>query len=113
MSGRITSYFGYRTSPTAGASSNHKGIDISVPVGSTVVAAKAGTVVTAAYSASAGNYIAISHGDGVYTYYMHCSSLAVSSGAKVSQGQKSHCQEIQVYLPGRIFTLRFMQVELM
>ena len=88
VSGRITSYFGYRTSPTAGASSNHKGIDISVPVGSTVVAAKAGTVVTAAYSASAGNYIAISHGDGVYTYYMHCSSLAVSSGAKVSQGQK-------------------------
>ena len=88
VSGRITSYFGYRTSPTAGASSNHKGIDISVPVGSTVVAAKAGTVVTAAYSASAGNYIAISHGDGVYTYYMHCSSLAVSSGAKVSLGQK-------------------------
>lgn len=88
VSGRISSYFGYRTSPTAGASSYHKGIDISVPVGTTIVAAKAGTVVTAAYSASAGNYIAISHGNGVYTYYMHCSSLAVSSGTKVSQGQK-------------------------
>lgn len=88
VSGRISSYFGYRTSPTAGASTYHKGIDVSVPVGTSVVASKAGTVVTSAYSSSAGNYVALSHGDGVYTYYMHCSSLSVSVGTTVSQGQQ-------------------------
>lgn len=87
-SGRISSYFGNRTSPTAGASSYHKGIDISVPVGTGVLAAKSGTVVTATYSSSAGNYVAISHGGGVYTYYMHCSSLNVSVGQQVTKGQR-------------------------
>lgn len=88
VSGRISSYFGNRTSPTAGASSYHKGIDISVPVGTGVLAAKGGTVVTAAYSSTAGNYVAISHGDGIYTYYMHCSSLNVSVGQQVAKGQR-------------------------
>jgi len=88
VSGRISSYFGNRTSPTAGASSYHKGIDISVPVGTGVLAAKSGTVVTAAYSSSAGNYVAISHGNGVYTYYMHCSSLGVREGQQVTGGQR-------------------------
>lgn len=87
-SGRISSYFGNRTSPTAGASSFHKGIDISVPVGTGVLAAKDGTVVTATYSSAAGNYVAISHGGGIYTYYMHCSSLNVSVGQQVARGQR-------------------------
>ncbi len=87
-SGRISSYFGNRTSPTEGASSYHKGIDISVPVGTGVLAAKGGTVVTATYSSTAGNYVAISHGDGVFTYYMHCSSLSVSVGQQVVRGQR-------------------------
>ncbi len=88
VSGTITSYFGERTSPTDGASTNHKGIDISVPVGTSVLASKSGTVVTAAYSASAGNYIALYHGDGVYSYYMHCSSLSVGVGQTVSAGKQ-------------------------
>lgn len=88
VSGRISSYFGNRTSPTAGASSYHKGIDISVPVGTGILAAKDGLVVTAAYSSTAGNYVAISHGGGIYTYYMHCSSLNVSVGQQVAKGQK-------------------------
>ena len=88
VSGRITSYFGYRNAPTAGASSYHKGIDISVPSGSSVLATKSGTVVTSTYSSSAGNYIAISHGNGVYSYYMHCSKRLVGVGTKVSKGQK-------------------------
>lgn len=88
VSGTITSYFGYRTEPTDGASTYHKGIDISVPVGTAVLAARAGTVITAAYSTSAGNYIALYHGDGVYSYYMHCSSLSVGAGEKVSAGHQ-------------------------
>lgn len=86
-SGRITCGFGYRESPTAGASTYHKGIDIGASSGSNIVAAKAGTVVTASYNVAAGNYIMISHGDGVYTVYMHCSKLLVSVGDTVSRGE--------------------------
>lgn len=85
--GRISSPFGYRSSPTAGASSYHKGVDIAVNMGSSVLATKDGKVVTAKYSSSAGNYVAIYHGGGIYSYYMHCSRLLVSVGAKVEKGQ--------------------------
>ncbi|MDO4961062.1 MAG: peptidoglycan DD-metalloendopeptidase family protein [Eubacteriales bacterium] len=85
-SGRITSYFGDRESPTEGASSNHKGIDVGAPTGTGIVAAAGGTVVIATYSASAGNYVMISHGGGVYSVYMHMSSIAVSKGQTVSRG---------------------------
>ncbi|HEX3078331.1 MAG TPA: M23 family metallopeptidase, partial [Lachnospiraceae bacterium] len=84
----ITSSFGYRNSPTAGASSYHQGIDIGAPSGTSIVAAGTGTVVTASYSGAAGNFIMISHGNGVFTVYMHCSQLLVSVGDSVSKGQK-------------------------
>lgn len=87
VSGTITSTFGYRNAPTAGASSYHKGIDIAVPSGTTVVAAASGTVTTASYQSAAGNFVMISHGNGVYTVYMHLSSIDVSVGQSVSQGQ--------------------------
>ena len=86
-SGRITSGFGSRKSPTKGASSNHQGIDISAPTGTSIVAAAAGEVVIATYSSSAGNYVMISHGGGVCTVYMHASSLLVSQGQSVKKGQ--------------------------
>jgi len=85
-SSRITSGFGGRSSPTEGASSNHQGIDIGAPTGTPIVAAASGTVVIATYSYSAGNYVMINHGGGVYTVYMHCSQLLVSQGQQVSQG---------------------------
>lgn len=84
---RITSTFGNREQPTEGASTYHKGIDIGASTGSNIVAAGSGSVVTAAYSVSAGNYIMIYHGDGVYTVYMHCSKLLVSVGDEVTKGQ--------------------------
>lgn len=86
-SSRITSYFGKRSSPTAGASTYHKGVDIGASTGTAIYAAASGTVVTATYSSSAGNYITISHGNGLSTSYMHCSALYVSAGDTVSQGQ--------------------------
>lgn len=86
-SGRITSGFGGRSSPTEGASSNHQGIDIGAASGSAIIAAASGTVVIATYSYSAGNYVMINHGGGVYSVYMHCSSLDVSEGQQVTQGQ--------------------------
>lgn len=85
-SARITSAFGDRESPTEGASSNHKGIDIGAPTGSNIVAAASGTVTISTYSYSAGNYVMINHGGGVSTVYMHCSKLLVSVGDTVKQG---------------------------
>lgn len=84
---RITSSFGPRPQPTAGASTNHKGIDIGASYGASIVASAAGRVTTATYSSSAGNYVVISHGDGMSTVYMHCSALYVSVGQMVSQGE--------------------------
>ena len=84
---RVTSDYGPRSSPTGGASSNHKGIDIGAAGGATIVAAAAGVVKSANYSSAAGNYVMIDHGGGLYTVYMHCSSLAVSVGQSVTAGQ--------------------------
>ena len=86
-SSRITSNFGDRESPTEGASSNHKGMDIGAATGSNIVAAADGTVTISTYSYSAGNYIMLNHGGGVSTVYMHCSQLLVSAGDTVKQGQ--------------------------
>ena len=86
-SSRITSEFGGRESPTEGASSNHQGVDVGAPTGAPILAAASGTVVVSTYSYSAGNYIMINHGGGVYTVYMHCSQLLVSEGQEVQQGQ--------------------------
>lgn len=84
---RITSDYGVRTSPTSGASTNHKGIDIGADGGADIVAAAAGMVTSAAYSSAAGNYVMIDHGGGLYTVYMHASALLVSPGQEVSAGQ--------------------------
>lgn len=84
---RITSDFGMREIPTPGATANHNGIDIGASTGSAILASASGRVTTSKYSYSAGNYIVISHGNGVSTVYMHCSALYVSEGEMVSQGQ--------------------------
>ena len=86
-SSRISSGFGDRSSPTEGASTNHKGIDIPAASGSAIVAAADGKVVISTYSYSAGNYIMIDHGGGISTVYMHCSQLLVSEGDTVKKGQ--------------------------
>lgn len=84
---RVTSDYGPHTSPTNGASSNHKGIDIGAAYGADIVAADGGTVLVATYSSSGGNYVIIDHGGGLCTVYMHASSLTVSAGQTVSKGQ--------------------------
>ena len=84
---RISSYFGPRKQPMAGASSNHKGIDYAAAAGTPIYAAASGTVTTAGYSGAEGNWIVINHGNGLQTYYMHCLKLYVHAGQKVSKGQ--------------------------
>ena len=82
----VTSRYGYRTHPIFGDQRPHSGIDISANTGATIVAADSGTVSVATYSDSYGNYVTIYHSNGTYTLYAHMSSLAVSAGQSVSQG---------------------------
>ncbi len=84
--GRIYAYFGPRVAPTAGASTYHRGLDIGGVYGARIVATLSGKVIEATYNASRGNYVAIDHGGGLVTYYMHCSKLLVSVGDEVLQG---------------------------
>ncbi len=80
--GTITSRFGVRSRD------NHKGIDIGAPKGTPIKAAASGTVVHSGNKNDGyGNYIILSHGNGVQTYYAHCSQLLVSKGENVKQGQ--------------------------
>ena len=82
----ITSPFGYRESPTTGASTYHQGVDLDTGTGWTVVAARAGMVCAAGYTSSAGYYVQIDHQDGFKSIYMHLSSYSVSAGQIVSAG---------------------------
>jgi murein DD-endopeptidase MepM/ murein hydrolase activator NlpD len=81
VSGPVTSPFGYRWGRL------HAGIDIAVPVGTPIHAAASGTVVLAGWVDGYGNYTCIDHGGGLATCYAHQSSLAVSVGTHVTQGQ--------------------------
>ena len=82
-----TSPFGDRDAPTAGASSNHQGVDLAAPANTPIYASRSGTVCIATYSSSAGYYVQIDHGDGYKSIYMHMSYFVVSVGQKVSQGE--------------------------
>ena len=65
----------------------HTGLDIAAPKGTSIKAAASGTVIHAGWKGSLGNLVIISHGNGVQTYYGHCSKLIAKVGQKVSQGQ--------------------------
>jgi murein DD-endopeptidase MepM/ murein hydrolase activator NlpD len=81
VNGTLSSPFGWRWGRM------HEGIDIAVPAGTPIRAAKAGRVILAAYTSGYGNYTCVDHGGGLSTCYAHQSSYATSTGASVSQGQ--------------------------
>ena len=84
----ISSLFGPRAQPTAGASTNHQGIDYAVPVGTPVLAAGDGVVTFAGQQSGFGNTVVIDNGNGVSTLYGHLSSIGVSVGQSVSDGDQ-------------------------
>ena len=83
--GTITSNFGGRN--LWGSYDFHLGLDIAVPYGTGVKAADGGTVIKAGWHGSYGLLVAIRHDNGIVTYYGHNSSVLVSVGQKVYQGQ--------------------------
>jgi murein DD-endopeptidase MepM/ murein hydrolase activator NlpD len=80
-SGSLTSGFGPRWGRM------HEGIDIAAPTGTPIIAAQAGTVIIAGWQGGYGNLTVIDHGGGVSTAYGHQSSIGVSVGQSVGQGQ--------------------------
>lgn len=86
-SASISSSFGYRTFDN----SFHKGVDFAASEGTPYYAADSGTVIYAtndgSYNGGAGNWIVISHGNGLVTKYMHSSAVYVSVGQQVERGQ--------------------------
>lgn len=81
VNGTVSSPFGWRWGRM------HEGIDIAVPAGTPIRAARAGTVILAAPTGGYGNYTCIDHGGGLSSCYAHQSSFATSAGAQVDQGE--------------------------
>ena len=79
--GVLTSTFGWRWGRM------HEGIDLAVASGTPVVAAASGNVIVAGWMGGYGNLVVIDHGNGIATAYGHNTSVAVSYGQSVAQGQ--------------------------
>lgn len=80
-SGVVTSRFGSRWGST------HTGTDIGVATGTPIYAAASGNVIFSGWKGTLGKLVVVDHGNGVQTYYAHCSSLLVSKGDTVTTGQ--------------------------
>lgn len=85
VTGRITSRFGAVESIR---DHTHKGIDIAATRGTPILATASGTVTFAGWSSGYGYLVKIGHGNGVETYYGHCSKLYVSAGDTVEAGEQ-------------------------
>lgn len=83
----ITSRFGMRIHPVTGQQKTHTGLDIGAAYGADILAAAGGTVTLAGTNGGYGNCVMIDHGNGYVTLYGHLSSISVSSGQSVSQGE--------------------------
>ncbi|MEV6676620.1 LysM peptidoglycan-binding domain-containing M23 family metallopeptidase [Streptomyces erythrochromogenes] len=77
----------YKVAGAMWSSGYHTGVDFIAPMGTTVKAVGAGTVVSAGWSGSYGNEVVVRHADGKYSQYAHLSQLSVSSGQSVTAGQ--------------------------
>lgn len=87
VNGPVTSHYGMRVSPTTGQYRLHAGVDLGVPMGTPVRAAKGGRVSFSGTASGYGNYIMIDHGNGISTAYAHESRRAVRAGQTVGRGQ--------------------------
>lgn len=84
---RISSYFGNRSSPTAGATSFHGGIDIPAPVGTNIISVISGTVIRTGFMGSGGCSVVVQNNDYTVTFHHISPNYIVSVGQYVDQGQ--------------------------
>lgn len=85
--GVLTSAYGYRDHPIGGQYSFHAGVDLAAEAGTEIAAFASGRVEFIGESQSYGLYVQLDHGNGVKSFYCHCSKLCVQKGEKVQMGQ--------------------------
>lgn len=83
----LTSDYGYRDHPVSGDYLFHRGVDLGAPSGTEIIAFAAGTVAYTGRDDVCGLYFKLDHGNGVSTFYCHCSALNVSDGQTVAAGE--------------------------
>jgi murein DD-endopeptidase MepM/ murein hydrolase activator NlpD len=87
VSGKVSSRFGPRISPTSGASTNHNGVDIVVPVGTPIKAKFPGEILLMYYDDHGGNSLIVTHGNGWKSGYAHLSAFGkFKEGDKFKRG---------------------------
>lgn len=86
--GHLNSEYGYRDHPISGRYQFHGGVDIGGKKGDPIAAFAAGTVEYIGEDDSYGQYLQIDHGNGVKSFYAHCSRILVSKGQTVALGEK-------------------------
>lgn len=84
----ISDVFGSERVFNGKTSSPHLGLDFRVPTGTPVAAMNAGTVLLARPLYFEGNFVAIDHGQGLLTLYLHLSEFKVKEGDQVKRGQE-------------------------
>ncbi|GHU87190.1 peptidase M24 [Clostridia bacterium] len=82
----VSSYYGYRIHPISGEKNYHKGVDIALPLGTSIMAGQDGTVTFSGYSGDYGNVVVIESADGLVSKYAHCDTLNVTAGQTVKIG---------------------------
>lgn len=80
--------FGWRKDPFTGQRALHEGVDFQADIGTPIVAAADGVVISAERHSTYGNLIEIDHGNDIVTRYAHASRLLVKAGTVVRRGQK-------------------------
>lgn len=85
-SGWLTSGFGYRRSPFTGLKTFHKGVDISAPIGTPIIAPADGVVIFVGRQDNYGKMLVIQHGYGITTRYGHISNTSLKVGNNVKRG---------------------------
>ncbi|NLK46348.1 MAG: M23 family metallopeptidase [Treponema sp.] len=84
--GVITSSYGTRISPITGKEHFHQGVDLAAPIGTPVLAARAGIVEITGMDEVYGNYIVLAHDNNTQSLYAHLSSIDVKKGMRVEKG---------------------------
>ncbi|NBI68038.1 M23 family peptidase [Pseudoflavonifractor sp. 60] len=84
--GHLNSIYGYRDHPINGQYIFHGGVDIGGQLGDPIAAFASGTVEYTGENDSYGLYLQLDHGNGVRSFYAHCSKIEVTKGQAVSMG---------------------------
>lgn len=87
VQGKLWSGYGYRDHPIDGDYKFHNGVDLGADEGKEIAAFAAGTVEYVGQSEIYGNYLQLDHGQGVKSFYAHCSMLTVQQGQQVAAGE--------------------------